>query len=112
MTSAVDRCLVVCKSLGIFATAHADGKLYLRALPDLEAGGGPTVTIGEQPVKTLSNGPAAIIQARVHPAFLTCVCPKFTAMGISASKDDTLYLHTQTPMRCSVQVLFITCLLP
>ncbi|KAL3162493.1 hypothetical protein ABBQ32_010154 [Trebouxia sp. C0010 RCD-2024] len=57
------RCLVVCKSLGIFATAHADGKLYLRALPDLEAGGSPTVIIGEQPVGTLSDGPAAIIQA-------------------------------------------------
>lgn len=56
------RCLVVCKSLGIFATAHADGKLYLRALPELEGGGGPTATIGEHPVQTLSDAPAAIIQ--------------------------------------------------
>ena len=61
--TAACRCLVVCKSLGIFATAHADGKLYLRPLPDLEAGGGPIATIGEQPVQTLSDGTAAIIQA-------------------------------------------------
>lgn len=27
------RCLVVCPSLGIFATAHADGSLNLRLLP-------------------------------------------------------------------------------
>lgn len=52
----------MCKSLGIFATAHADGKLYLRTLPNLEGGGGPTATIGEQPVQTLTDSPAAIVQ--------------------------------------------------
>ena len=67
------RCLVVCKSLGIFATAHADGKLYLRALPNLEGGGGPTATIGEQPVQTLTDSPAAIIQVGLRLGQSTAV---------------------------------------
>ncbi|DBB01174.1 hypothetical protein WJX77_003342 [Trebouxia sp. C0004] len=56
------RCLVVCKSLGILATAHADGKLFVRLLPQLQAGEGPTVTAGE-PVQTLSKDPTALVQA-------------------------------------------------
>ena len=60
--SCAGRCLVVCKSLGIFATAHADGKLYLRALPDIEAEDSPTVTIGDQPIQTLSHSSVAVIQ--------------------------------------------------
>ncbi|KAL0047223.1 hypothetical protein WJX82_010034 [Trebouxia sp. C0006] len=56
------RCLVLCQSLGILATAHADGKLFLRLLPRLQAGEGPTVTAGE-PVQTLSKDPTALIQA-------------------------------------------------
>ncbi|DBA69568.1 TPA: hypothetical protein ACH3X2_012650 [Trebouxia sp. C0005] len=56
------RCLVLCKSLGILATAHADGKLFLRLLPQLKAGEGPTVTAGE-PVQTLTKDPTALIQA-------------------------------------------------
>ena len=55
------RCLVVCKSLGILATAHADGKLFLRLLPQLHAGQGPTVTAGE-PLQTLNKDPTALIQ--------------------------------------------------
>lgn len=57
----VCRCLVLCKSLGILATAHADGKLFLRLLPRLQAGEGPTVTAGE-PVQTLTKDPTALIQ--------------------------------------------------
>ncbi len=55
------RCLVVCKTLGVFATAHADGKLYLRLLPHLQVGEGSTVTVGE-PVQTLTNDSSAVIQ--------------------------------------------------
>ena len=57
----VCRCLVLCQSLGILATAHADGKVFLRLLPRLQAGEGPTVTAGE-PVQTLSKDPTALIQ--------------------------------------------------
>ncbi len=57
----VCRCLVLCKSLGILATAHADGKLFLRLLPRLQAGEGPTVTAGE-PVQTLTKDSTALIQ--------------------------------------------------
>ena len=64
------RCLVVCKSMGIFATAHADGKMYLRALPVAEAGESPTVTLGEQPILTLPDGPAAVIQVWPPPQIL------------------------------------------
>ncbi len=52
---------MLCKSLGILATAHADGKLFLRLLPRLQAGEGPTVTAGE-PLQTLTKDPTALIQ--------------------------------------------------
>lgn len=75
----------MCKSLGVFATAHADGKLHLRTLPNLEGGGGPTATIGEQPVQTLTDSPAAIIQVRTHfwvmSASLLHACCCFNRIG-------------------------------
>ena len=80
------RCLVVCKSLGIFATAHADGKMYLRALPVAEAGEGPTVTLGEQPILTLPDGPAAVIQ----------VCSRLQ-VGVLQEKD-AISLHASASL--------------
>ena len=52
---------MLCRALGVFASAHADGKLYLRLLPNLLAGEGQTVTVGD-PVKDQSPDPAAVIQ--------------------------------------------------
>lgn len=63
---------MVCKGLGIFATAHADGKLYLRALPDVEAEDSPTVTIGEQPIQALTHDSVAVVQVRHCLSHIIC----------------------------------------
>ena len=52
---------MLCRALGVFASAHADGKLYLRLLPNLQAGEGQTVTVGD-PVKELTSDKIAVIQ--------------------------------------------------
>ena len=59
------RCLVLCKALGIFGTAHSDGKLYLRLLPNLQAGEGQTVTVGD-PVKAAPVDRTALIQVQLQ----------------------------------------------
>lgn len=90
----------MCKSLGIFATAHSDGKLYLRALPDVEAGDALTATIEEQPIQTLGEGPAAIIQVQL-PA--TCDFHKTMNRAV-----DTVTCFVQTQSDPAARQLFLS----
>lgn len=73
---------MVCTTLGVFGTAHADGKLYLRLLPNLQAGQGPTVNLGD-PVQILADDPAAVIQVhQMLPFFVQSLSPPFDVAGL------------------------------